>query len=133
MKVDPSLVKGTFVDLLGIEFLELRPGYCKAVLSMREDLKQPWGPLHGGVIMGLADTVASAGLVVSLQEGQGFSTIELKINFLRIVKGGRIKAEARCLHQGKRTSVWEIDVLNEENLLVAKATTSLMILDMQRA
>lgn len=126
------MVKGTFSDLLGIKILELRPGYCKGELSIRDNLKHPGGFLHGGVLMSLADTVASAGLVASLEDGQGFSTIELKINFLRVVKGGRVMAEARCLHQGRRTSVWEVDVFNEENLLVAKATTSLMVLDLQK-
>lgn len=128
MRVDPAIIKGTFVDLLKIKFLEIGPDFAQAELELRPDLMQPWGLLHGGVLMSLADTIASAGLVRSLEEGYGFSTIELKMNFIRAVKGGKVIARARCLHTGKSTSVWEVDINDDKNNLVAKATTSFMIL-----
>src|SRR6266545_2194685 len=120
MRIDPSIIKGTFVDLLKINFLEIEPTSAKAELAVRREVMQPWGLLHGGALMTLADTVASAALVRGLEDGYGFSTIELKMNFIRAVKEGKVVALAKCLHTGKSTSVWEVEIYDGSNNLVAK-------------
>ncbi len=128
MQIDPNMRKGTFVDWLQMNFLELEPTQVTAELEVRPEMMQPWQILSGGVLMSFADFIASAGVIRSLEEGYGFSSIELKMNFIKAVRNGKITGKGRCLHTGKSTSVWEVEIYDDKNQLAAMATTSIMIL-----
>jgi 1,4-dihydroxy-2-naphthoyl-CoA hydrolase len=84
----------------------VREGYCRAWFEAAR-LQAPHGYLHGGAVVTLADTACGYGCLASLSGGAvGFTTVELKANFLATVDGGPVLAEARLHHAGRRTQVW---------------------------
>lgn len=122
-------ILGTFAGVLGMEFTHLAPDRVEATLKVRQELKQPWGILHGGAVMTLADTVAGAGAYMNLQRGQETVTVELKINLIGAVREGTIRAEALPLHRGRTTSIWETRISDEAGRLVAVSLSTHLVLD----
>ena len=99
--------------LLGIEVLEAGDGRARARLELREEHHAPNGFLHAGTIVAFADTACGYGCILSLPEGAtGFTTIELKTNFLRSALEGAIDCEARLVHGGRTTQIWDSTVLD---------------------
>src|SRR5574342_117697 len=103
-------IRGTFAGVLGMCFTLLTPERVEATLEIRPELKQPWGIIHGGAVMTLADTVAGAGAYMNVGPGQESVTVELKVNLIRAVHEGTIRAAAAPLHRGRSTSIWETRV-----------------------
>jgi 1,4-dihydroxy-2-naphthoyl-CoA hydrolase len=102
---------GFLPGLLGIEFTELEDGVVRAQLALRKEHFAPNGYVHAGAVVSLADTAAGYGCLLHLPEGgTGFTTIELKTNFLRSANEGTIGCEARLLHGGRTTQVWDAAV-----------------------
>ncbi len=122
-------IQGTFAGVLGMEFTHLSPDRVEATLKVRQEHKQPWGILHGGTVMTLADTVAGAGAYMNLARGQETVTVELKINLIGAVREGSIRAEATPLHRGRTTSIWETRITDENGKLVAAALSTHLVLD----
>src|SRR5947209_1946982 len=101
--VDPSF---GFPGLLGIEFDEPGDGSLRGRLTVEEKHMAPNGYLHAGTVVGFADSVCGFGCVYNLPEGAtGFTTIELKTNFLGSVREGTIECEARLVHGGRTTQL----------------------------
>lgn len=101
--------------LLGLEVLDVESGRCRIRLQASSRLQAPNGYLHGGAVVALADTACGYGCVASLPEGAtGFTTIELKTNFMGTVREGPVVAEATLTHGGRTTQVWDATVLDEE-------------------
>jgi 1,4-dihydroxy-2-naphthoyl-CoA hydrolase len=121
-------IRGTFAGVLGMEFTHLASDRVEATLQVREELKQPWGIVHGGAVMTLADTVAGAGSFFNAGGGQTV-TVELKINLIGAVRDGKIRAVAVPLHRGRTTSVWETRVSDEAGKLVAVTLSTHLVLD----
>ena len=97
--------------LLGIEFETLEPELVRARLPLRQALFAPNGYLHAGTVVALADSACGYGCMLTLPEGAtGFTTIELKTNFLRSAKEGTITCEARLVHGGRTTQLWDATV-----------------------
>jgi 1,4-dihydroxy-2-naphthoyl-CoA hydrolase len=97
---------------LGIEFVKVEPQQVVARLTVRKALMAWNGFLHAGAVISLADTCCGYGTVRSLPEGaSGFTTIELKSNFLGSAREGGIQCTARPLHQGRTTQVWDAVVV----------------------
>lgn len=124
-------IKGTFTESLGMRLLELEPGYVRGELPVRDTLKQPYGFLHGGAIATFADSLVGTGTGRLLAPGQTITTIEFKVNFMAPVKDGTVRGEAKVLHRGRRTMVWEVRITDGQDRLVALMTTAVMILDPQ--
>lgn len=109
--VSPGYLPG----LLGIEILALESGTLLSCLAVRQELMAPNGYIHAGTITALADTTAGYGTMANLPEGGiGFTTIELKCNFLGSVREGMIHCRATPLHLGRTTQVWDARVYVEE-------------------
>jgi 1,4-dihydroxy-2-naphthoyl-CoA hydrolase len=107
---------GTLPGLIGIEVLEAEQGRLESRLELREELMAPNGYLHAATIVALADTSCGYGTFVSLPEGaSGFTTVELKSNFLGTKRAGVIDCEARMVHGGHTTQVWDATVSDEES------------------
>jgi uncharacterized protein (TIGR00369 family) len=105
---------GTLPGLIGIEILEAEKGWLASRLELREELMAPNGYLHAATIVALADTSCGYGTFVSLPEGaEGFTTVELKSNFLGTKREGVIGCEARLAHGGRTTQVWDATVYDE--------------------
>jgi 1,4-dihydroxy-2-naphthoyl-CoA hydrolase len=114
---------------LGIELVEVRPGYLCAQLQIASHHIAANGYLHAGTVVTLADTACGFGCFASLPEGaNNFTTIELKSNFLRTAVAGVLRAEARLVHGGRRTQVWDATVYDGERRPLALFRCTQMIL-----
>lgn len=100
---------------LGFELVELGEGLARMRCEIQAFHAAPNGFLHAGSVTSLADTAAGYGCVGNLPEGgNGFTTIELKANFVGTALDGAMLAEARLVHGGKTTQVWDVEVTVEE-------------------
>ena len=102
---------GTLPGLIGIEIVEVEEGRLASRLELREELMAPNGYLHAATVVALADTSCGYGTFVSLPAGaESFTTIELKSNFLGTRLAGTIECEAKRVHGGRTTQVWDATV-----------------------
>jgi 1,4-dihydroxy-2-naphthoyl-CoA hydrolase len=103
-------------DLLGIEITNSDKGLIESRLDVRPALLAPNGYLHAATVVALADTSCGYGAMTNLPEGAtGFTTMELKSNFLGTVREGAITCEARLIHGGRTTQVWDAQIFNARN------------------
>ena len=113
---------------LGIEVLEVTPDRVVGRLEVRENLMTVGGTVHGGTLMAFADTIGAVGTVANLQEGQRTATLESKTNFIAGCRSGSLRAEAKPIHKGRRTHVWETRITDEAGKLLSITTQTQMIL-----
>lgn len=107
---------GTLPGLLGVTITTVEDGRVTGELSIRPDLLAPNGYLHAATVVGLADTVAGYGTRANLPDGaRGFTTIELKMNFLGTALEGVLDCEATLQHGGRTTQVWDAWVSDRAN------------------
>jgi 1,4-dihydroxy-2-naphthoyl-CoA hydrolase len=105
---------GRFPGLLGIEFLSVGDGSVRARMPVREDLLAPNGFLHAGSVVGFADTACGFGARLAIPDGAlGFTTVELKSNFLGTATEGAVVCDAHLVHGGRSTQVWDATVTDE--------------------
>jgi len=106
---------GTLPGLIGLEIVEAERDRISGRLDLREKLMAPNGYLHAATVVALADTSCGYGTFVNLPEGaEGFTTIELKSNFVGTKRDGAIGCEAKRVHGGRTTQVWDATVFDEE-------------------
>jgi 1,4-dihydroxy-2-naphthoyl-CoA hydrolase len=106
--------EGFLPGLLGIEFVKVDEQGVESRLPVRKELMAPNGFLHAASVIALADTSAGYGCIRLLPEGaKGFTTIELKSNFLGTARDGAIYCRATPAHLGRTTQVWDAVVTNE--------------------
>ncbi len=106
----------TLPGLIGIEILEAEKGRLTSRLELREELLAPNGYLHAATIVALADTSCGYGCFVNLPDGaEGFTTAELKTNFLGTKHEGVLGCEAVLVHGGRTTQVWDATVTDDES------------------
>lgn len=107
---------GTLPGLIGLEIVEAEDGRVTSRLELRQELMAPNGYLHAATVVALADTSCGYGTFVNLPEGaQGFTTIELKSNFVGTKREGAIECEASLVHGGRTTQVWDARVTDDES------------------
>jgi uncharacterized protein (TIGR00369 family) len=106
---------------LGFDVETVEKGRAVFLLDVLAHHKQLHGVVHGGILAALADTTAAIAAYTSVPRGTEIATVELKINYLEPVPGGRIKADARVLRAGRNFVVAECEILNEDGSLAAKA------------
>jgi len=120
---------GTLVGLLGIEILAAGDGTAQGRLVIRPELLAPNGYLHAGTVVTLADTLAGYGCWEHLPEGaSGFTTAELKSNFLGTARSGELLCTATLRHAGRSTQVWDAEVATEDGKVIALFRCTQMIL-----
>jgi len=121
--------KGTMMEVLGIEYLIVEPGYIKAKMPVDERTRQPFGILHGGASVALAETIGSIGSAVLMADknvevrGAGITA-----NHVKAVKSGWVFGEAKTIHVGKNTHIWDIQIKDEEGDLVSTSRLTNFIL-----
>jgi 1,4-dihydroxy-2-naphthoyl-CoA hydrolase len=107
---------GTLPGLIGLEITQAERASLASRLELRDELMAPNGYLHAATVVALADTSCGYGTFVNLPEGAGgFTTIELKSNFLGTKREGAIRCEATLAHGGRTTQVWDATVADEES------------------
>jgi 1,4-dihydroxy-2-naphthoyl-CoA hydrolase len=111
---------GTFVGLLGIEIVDICEGVATGRLEIRPELLAPNTFLHAGTVVTLADTLAGYGCWAHLPDGaSGFTTAELKTNFIGTARSGTLTCTASLRHGGRSTQIWDAEVTNDEGKVVA--------------
>jgi 1,4-dihydroxy-2-naphthoyl-CoA hydrolase len=94
--------------LVGVTFTEVSEGLVKGEVPLRKALLAPNGYLHAGTVVAFADTLSGYGCISHLPENaENFTTIELKTNFLNTAREGTLYGEARAVHLGRSTQVWD--------------------------
>jgi uncharacterized protein (TIGR00369 family) len=112
---------------LGFVLVESGPGRVVLEMRVEERHKQVHGVVHGGVLAALADTAGGMATYMACRPGTRVATVELKINFLDAVEGGRVLAEARVIRLGRHLAVVDCDVRDDERRLVAKALLTFFV------
>lgn len=121
--------KGTLMELLGIEFVEVGKDHMTARMPIVPKLHQPTGIMHGGASAALAETIGSIAANCAVEKGKLCVGLDLNINHIRAVKSGFVSAVTKPLHVGKSTHVWEILIRNEEGQLVSAARLTIAVLN----
>lgn len=117
-----------FSDLVGLEITERREGYSHGTMEVRDELKNPYGAVHGAALYAMADTGMGAALVAGLGDGERMATIEIKISYVRPVSDGTVTCETRVLNRGRSVAYLESEI-ESEGRLVARATGSFSIFE----
>jgi uncharacterized protein (TIGR00369 family) len=112
--------------LLGFVLKSIEPGRAVFEMEAHERHHNPLGTLHGGIYCDLADAAMGYAYAATLAEGETFTTVELKINFFRPVRRGKLIAEARVVKAGGTLGYVECDVTDESGKLVARAASTCM-------
>lgn len=121
--------KGTMMEVLGIEYLVVEQGFIKAKMPVDERTRQPFGLLHGGASVALAETIGSIGSAVLMADknvevrGAGITA-----NHVKAVKSGWVFGEAKTIFVGKNTHIWDIQIKDEAGDLVSTARLTNFIL-----
>ena len=108
-------------SLLGLSLESLERGRAVFSMKVKPRHKQLHGVVHGGVLATVADTVAAIAAYTTVPKGTQIATVEMKINFLEAVPGGKLRAEGRVLRTGRNFVVTECAIFKEDGSLVAKA------------
>ena len=124
----PKEVPAPIGKLLGLMITSEGRGRATIEFEASARYANPMGTLHGGVLCDLADAAMGIAYRSALAEGETFTTIELKINFLRPVWNGKLRAHARTVRAGKIVGLLECDILDERQRLVARASSTCMTL-----
>lgn len=120
-------------DLIGFTLTEIEPGRAVVAFDAGPRHANPMGTLHGGVLCDVADAAMGMAYAASLDEGETFTTLELKINFLKPVRTGRLIATGRLVKGGRTVGLVECDVVDDKDRLVARASSTCMTLRGERA
>lgn len=123
-----ALSAGTAMEPLGIVFSELGPDYLRATMPVDARTRQPYGLLHGGASVLLAETLGSTAGGLCVGEDEGVVGIEINANHLAAVREGRVTGTARPLHVGRSTQVWEIRVEDDGGRLACISRLTLAVI-----
>ncbi len=104
---------------LGMDIEDVEPGHAIARLEVSEDLLNPNGVVHGGVLFTMVDTAMGKATMTSVEEGQWCASIEIQMRFLRPVSGGRLEADTRVIRRGRKVVHLESRVRDTDGALVA--------------
>ena len=122
--------QNTLLETLEITVTEAAPERVTATMPVTPRVHQPFGILHGGASVVLAETVASIGATVNLDmERQRAVGLEINANHLRSVRDGTLIAVATPIHRGRKTQVWGIEIRDEEEKLICTSRCTLAVLD----
>ncbi|WP_408007410.1 PaaI family thioesterase [Rossellomorea aquimaris] len=121
-------MENTLIGALGIEFVELGKGKVIATMPVNDRTRQPFGFLHGGASVALAETVASVGAVelIDLEKEICFG-LEINANHIKAKRDGVVTATGTVLHQGKSTMVWDIKITDEDGQLISVSRCTMAV------
>lgn len=128
-----ELPSGPISALLGLEIIAVEHGRLVLEMESGPEFANPMGTLHGGIITALADSAMGLAYASTLGDAESFTTLELKINFLKPVWSGRLSAEAQLKKGGSTVGLVECDVRDAGGSLVAYAVSTCMTLRGEKA
>jgi 1,4-dihydroxy-2-naphthoyl-CoA hydrolase len=120
---------GTLVKPLGIVFTEMGENFILGTMPVDARTRQPYGLLHGGASVALAETLGSTGASMCVDHARYMCVgQEINANHLKSVRSGIVTGTARPLHVGSRSQVWSIDIVNESGVLVCVSRHTVAVL-----
>ena len=123
MKIPPPVA-----ELIGFEVISGGNGQCTMKLGAQGRHSNPMGTLHGGILCDLVDGAMGMAFFSTLEPGESFTTLELKINFLRPFWTGRLVARGRVVSRGRTVGMAECDVVDDQGRLIARASSTCLAL-----
>src|SRR5580765_804763 len=123
-----ELPPAPMASLIGLRLVAIEPGRVRFELDADHRHHNPMGTLHGGILCDIADSAMGMAYASTLGEGESFTTLELKINFLRPVRTAHLIAEGTIVQQGRSAGMTECSVTDENGRLIAKATSTCLTL-----
>ena len=125
---DPRSLRSHFDALLGTEWLSDDPEHAQVRIEMRDELRQPVGLLHGGVMSSLVESVCSRATALAvLGDGMMAMGQSISVSFIRPVTEGAAEVHAKARHRGRTGWVWDAEVLNEDGKLCALAQMTIAV------
>lgn len=125
-----EMSKGTLIEALGIKFVELSGDKVIATMPVNDKTRQPFGILHGGASVALAETVASVGAFNLIDQNTQVAVgLEINANHIRSKKDGIVKAVGTVIHKGRSTMVWNINIVDEEDQLICVSRCTMAIIN----
>ena len=115
-------------QLIGFRLTAIEPGRATIEFRADERHRNPMGTLHGGILCDIADAAMGMAYASALGEGETFTTIEMKINFLKPIWNAKLLAVGHVVKQGRTVGLVDCDVTDEKGSLVARASSTLMTL-----
>ena len=119
---------GTLISHLGIRFTEIGADFLRGTMPVDGRTTQPYGLLHGGASVALAETLGSMGAGMSVDAEYLVVGQEINANHVRAVSSGLVTGTARPLHIGGRTHVWTIEIVNEAGKLVCASRLTMAVI-----
>jgi len=119
---------GTLVKHLDIRFSEIGDDFIRGTMPVDEQTKQPFGLLHGGASVALAETLGSTGANMCVDSTRFLCVgLEINANHVRIARSGLVTGTARAVHLGERTQVWMIEIVNESGKLTCTSRLTVAV------
>jgi 1,4-dihydroxy-2-naphthoyl-CoA hydrolase len=132
MAEDPRGLLSHFDALIGTEWLDDDPDHARARVPVRDDLRQPVGLMHGGVMSTLVESACSRATALSvLGDGMAAMGQSIAVSFMRPITEGHAEVRAHARHRGRTTWVWEAEVVDAEERLCALAQMTIAIRPLQ--
>lgn len=126
------MTEGNLMGHLGIRFTEIGDDYLVATMPVDHRTQQPFGLLHGGASVALAESMGSVGSHLCIDTTRYYCVgLEINANHVRSVRSGLVKGIARPLHLGRRTQVWDIRIYDEQDRLACISRLTLAVLAYQ--
>jgi 1,4-dihydroxy-2-naphthoyl-CoA hydrolase len=128
MADDPRGLRSHFDELVGTVWLDDDPDHARVRVELRDELRQPVGLLHGGVISTLVESVCSrATALATMDDGMMAMGQSIAVSFIRPVTAGGAEVKAAARHRGRTTWIWDAEVLNDEGKLCALAQMTIAV------
>ncbi|KAA9019949.1 hotdog fold thioesterase [Niallia endozanthoxylica] len=126
-------LKKTLLHSLGIEVIKIEKGRVTATMPVDDRTCQPFGLLHGGASVALAETVASAGGYELVdKENEAVVGLEINANHIKGKKDGMVTAVGEVIHRGKATMIWEVKIKDEQDQLICISRCTLAIIKIKK-
>lgn len=128
MNDDAEVKARHFDELIGTEWLSDDPDEARVRLPIRDELRQPFGLMHGGVMSTLVESICSRATAGAVwDDGMAAMGQSIDVNFIRPVTEGAVEVRAKARHRGRTTWIWECEVLNDEGRLCALSTMTIAV------
>ncbi|WP_374722516.1 PaaI family thioesterase [Peribacillus tepidiphilus] len=127
------MIENTLMQALGIEIVEVADGKVTATMPVDERTRQPFGLLHGGASVALAESVASIGAYELVdKENEAVVGLEINANHIKGKRDGTVTAIGTVLHRGKSTMVWEVKIHDENDQLICISRCTIAVIKLRK-
>jgi uncharacterized domain 1 len=113
---------------LGFSLTHIQPGTATIEIDVDERFWNPMGTLHGGILVDIADAAMGLAYAAALEDHESFTTLELKINYLRPFKEGHLKAVAKTVQHGRTVGIMDCDVFDDRGKVIARSSSTCLTL-----